>query len=86
MSTHPSTFDHRISRRDLLRGVTIGSGLALLAAATPLNSAAADECVTVARPETRACAADVVTALGLLTRLPVSRAEPQSSAAATGLA
>ncbi|HLZ26969.1 MAG TPA: ABC transporter substrate-binding protein [Chloroflexota bacterium] len=34
MSVHPSAFDHRISRRDLLRGVTIGSGLALLAAAT----------------------------------------------------
>src|SRR5579859_2708041 len=34
MSVHLSAFDHRISRRDLLRGVTIGGGLALLAAAT----------------------------------------------------
>jgi len=34
MTAYPSAFDHRISRRDLLRGVTIGSGLALLAAAT----------------------------------------------------
>src|SRR5207248_5655084 len=48
MSTHPSAFDHRISRRDLLRGVTIGSGLALLAAATPLNSAAAAPLASVA--------------------------------------
>src|SRR5438105_12755853 len=48
MSTHPSAFDHRISRRDLLRGVTIGSGLALLAAATPLTSAAAAPLASVA--------------------------------------
>src|SRR5215471_4669442 len=34
MTVQPSAFDHRISRRQLLRTVTVGSGLALLAAAT----------------------------------------------------
>ncbi len=34
MTAHPSALDLRIARRDLLRGVTIGSGLALLTAAT----------------------------------------------------
>src|SRR5438552_2703958 len=34
MAAQPSAFDHRISRRHLLRTVTVGSGLALLAAAT----------------------------------------------------
>ncbi len=34
MTASPSAFDHRISRRQLLRTVTVGSGLALLAAAT----------------------------------------------------
>jgi peptide/nickel transport system substrate-binding protein len=34
MSAHPSAFDYRISRRDLLRTATVGSGLAVLAAAT----------------------------------------------------
>src|SRR5215472_16856884 len=34
MSAHPSAFDHRISRRDLLRGATVGGGLALLAGAS----------------------------------------------------
>src|SRR6266571_421603 len=34
MSAHPSAFDHRISRRDLLRTATVGTGLALLAGST----------------------------------------------------
>lgn len=34
MNAHSFAFDQRISRRDLLRGVTVGGGLALLAAAT----------------------------------------------------
>jgi peptide/nickel transport system substrate-binding protein len=34
MTVQPSAFDHRISRRQLLRTVTVGSGLALLAGAT----------------------------------------------------
>src|SRR5690242_11488051 len=34
MPDQPTAFDHRISRRALLRGATVGSGLALLAAST----------------------------------------------------
>src|SRR5262245_20093631 len=34
MTAHPSAFDYRLSRRQLLRTATVGSGLALLAAAT----------------------------------------------------
>src|SRR5437660_92153 len=41
MNAHPLPFGYRLSRRDLLRGVTIGSGLALLAAATATAPAAA---------------------------------------------
>ena len=44
MTPHPSALDNRISRRQLLHGVTVGSGLALLAlagAATPAAAAAA---------------------------------------------
>src|SRR5437899_7718587 len=41
MSAHLCAFDNRISRRDLLRGVTVGSGLALLAAVTTTAPVAA---------------------------------------------
>src|SRR5690242_4924243 len=34
MPDQPTAFDHRLSRRDLLRGATVGGGLALLAATT----------------------------------------------------
>jgi peptide/nickel transport system substrate-binding protein len=34
MSAHPSALDHRISRRDLLRGVAVGGGIALAAASS----------------------------------------------------
>jgi peptide/nickel transport system substrate-binding protein len=50
MSAHLSAFDNRISRRDLLRGVTVGSGLALLAALTTTAPVAAAQSVAAAQP------------------------------------